>query len=316
MAEADAGERGVGKAVLQAWSGTSELDIDLLPAPAATLRVRVVDGTRGSGRGPVAGMRVVARASLEAPASSQWPIRVERDATTDAKGIAEFRGLPAKHVSLAAADDEWEWEVERGGIRGVEEAPDQGTWEQEIEAFPRGRVAGVVLGPGGEPVAGARVEIPQNPDQRLAPAGAITGADGKFLIPFVTCQGPISVHATAPGYVPYDSDRITVVPGSTADGVVIALPAALGWIAGRVVDAAGNGRPEARVDVEPVDRRKGAVPIVAWTGTGGRFRVEVPAGQSWTLRATQSGLASEKSDPIAPGDFVPDLVLRPVEAGR
>ena len=312
--EADAGARGVGRLVLWAWSGETEASIDLMPVGGATLRLRVFDGSRGTGRPPVAGVRLVARSGIHMPQASQWPFEIERNGTTDASGVVEFHDLPRQRVLVLPGGDEWGWEVEKGYDAKIGEPPSEGRWEAEIEVYPRGRVLGIVLGPGGDPVPGARVEVQQHSGLRIAPAAARTGPDGRFAIEAVSSQVPIVLRATADGFLPASSNSMFIAPGSTAEGIVIPLPVALAAFLGRVVDEEGKPRPGVQVQAHPAEDRRDLQPISVLTVVGGRYRIEVPAGTSWTLYILMKGFAWTPTPPLLPGDPVPDLVLRPAEA--
>ena len=175
---------------------------------------------------------------------------------------------------------------------------------------------GLVTGPGGEPVEGAHVEVINDGWPRAAPSAARTGADGRFTLDGVTAQARFRLRATAHGYEPYESYQMSATPGASLDDVLLPLPAATESFLGRVVDERGIPRPEVHVCIRPALPGIGAEAGggEAWTGTGGRYRVEVRAGYAWEVLVAMKGFDGTPSAPFRAGETVPDLVLRPVEA--
>jgi hypothetical protein len=314
---ADGGDRG-GAVLLdtRGWPATTEFTVVLGAPPRGVLRVRAADGSRGSGGAPAKGVRLVVRGAGGDPPGDGRPQVVEREAATDAAGVAEFRGVPSALVTVAPAPDEWGWETEKMPCVAIPDAPGAGEWEVGIALQPRGRVRGLVVGPGGEPVPGARVEVLAAEGERAAPAAARSGPGGAFLLPGVTTRRAVRLRVTAPGFLEGMSEAVSLDPGSTLEGLVLRLPGALAAICGRVVDEEGNPRPEVLVRAHPASPGSTDAPVTAWTGAGGRYRIEVPPGSTWSLGIELKGCRWSPTEPLLPGDPVPDLVLRPLEDAR
>ena len=121
------------------------------------------------------------------------------------------------------------------------------------------------------------MEIQQAAGQRLAPAAARTGPDGRFAIEAVSSQLPVVLRATADGFLPAVSNTMFIAPGSTAEGIVIQLPVALAAFLGRVVDEEGKPKP--------------AIPVVArpaQAGVSTAPRTVVPTATTVSARAERT----------------------------
>ena len=74
-------------------------------APFFDVKTVVVDGSRGSGSPPVAGVRLVARSEIPMPQAEKRPFEIERTGTTDASGVVVFRDLPTRGVRVPMRND-------------------------------------------------------------------------------------------------------------------------------------------------------------------------------------------------------------------
>jgi len=147
-------------------------------------------------------------------------------------GAFVVRGVWLRHATVLVADQPG-W-----GTASHFPIPPEGG-EVRVLVFARCEVRGVVRDPDGRPVAGARVE------PRLAGGPpALSGADGRFVLPGVVYRGPFaSVRASKHGYAPGESLRFD--PREDVE-VEVALRRAVA-VRGRVIDEEGAAVPRARV---------------------------------------------------------------------
>lgn len=261
--------------------------------PARPAFGRVLDDRRR----PVAGaaVRVAAHdAAGEAP-----------EAIADAQGRFTVAEVPALALDI---------QVSKAGhapalVRNLKVPAGSGPIDLgSISLRPGAAVAGLVSGPRGRPVAGARIyqveklQLPFEMAERLrkqTPA-ATSGADGRFALSDLSPGVPVHLLVTAPGHLP------AVVRGvrpPAAAPLKIRLEAAV-RLAGRVIDREGAPVPGAEVGAvwhDSIEERPDlptGPPVLktARAGSDGRFEIaDLPAGGA-TLTASATGFV--ESDEI------------------
>jgi hypothetical protein len=309
--EADAGPRGWGACTVDVDPrGGGRATVTLVAAPEGVLRGRLVDGCPRGGPRDLEGVDLLFQATLPNPYSVHAPLPIWRTARTGPDGTFEVRGLPPIGVLLSLAPGVAGWELPKGDLVRVPDAPAAGTWELVQEVQPRARVTGKVVGPDGEPVPGARV----TDVGAVPPRGALTGADGRFTLDGLATlrrRGGVRLRVEAEGFAATTTDPLLLEPASFYDGLLVTLGPRLAVVEGRVVDETGSGVAGAEVSVVPA--RPGAFlgagirPTA--TGPGGAYRLEVPAGAEIRVKANARRVRFAQSEVLLAGDPVPDLVL-------
>ena len=173
--------------------------VDVTMARAARLSGRVL-----SPEGPVAGAWVFLHVDPQRQGQA-W-----ETATTDAAGRYDFDFLPPRRVALQPLHPGY---AHPATVRELGNALRQGTvadalvvdlsaggsFERDLHVLPGTRVAGRVLGPGGNPVAGARVDVDTGAYSTPLLATALTDADGTFVLPRVGGRGDAVLRVEAAG---------------------------------------------------------------------------------------------------------------------
>jgi protocatechuate 3,4-dioxygenase beta subunit len=312
--DADAGARGLGAGHVELQPQGGSARIVLLAPVAEVLRGRLLGVRSGEAPAGIEGVGLLLEARLPNPWDPNMPLALEREARTGPGGEFEAGGLPAGGVFLSLAITESRWELQKAQPFRVPDPPAQGPWTVEVEAVPRARITGRVVGPDGGPVAGARIEDPGTRPQR----GAITGADGRFAldgIPTLRRRGVV-LRVEADGFLSAWTDPLSLEPGSRYEGLLVSLPVRLVPVTGHAVDEEGTGFAGAEVSAVAV--RGGGPATVSGRGTiagpGGAYRLEVRPGTEFRVRAGAKGYRAAESEILIPGDAMPDLVLRPEPA--
>jgi len=140
---------------------------------------------------------------------------------------------------------------------------------------------GRVVGPGGEPVGGARVSaaMPELRDDFAQLLGGVadekrlSDADGRFEVASPTAKGDVVLTATAPGRIPAKSDAVAVGGEKPPPDIVLKLGAG-GTIDGKITDAKGAPVEGATIAVSRDDsgEEQGAT-----SGADGAYRIDVVA---------------------------------------
>jgi len=220
-----------------------------------------------------------------------------RGGVTDDSGGFVVAGLPeGRGYRITATKDGYA----RGAIASVRVASGEETRGVEVVLLRGSRLAGVVLGPDGAPVAGAEARLhPASAEEWFPPEGGQpsrkTGDDGRFVFESVA-PGRTRLSVEAAAFVAWTSDSIEIEDEKESPLVTVNLESGLA-ISGRVADVAGA----------PV---AGATVTAAAASTPSRRRVSPASRQATTaengeyaIRGLESGLHSVSA--AAPG-FEPD----------
>ncbi len=252
--------------------------LDLHLEAAATLAGTVRDGATGA---TIEGARLEAAGLV---------------ATSDRAGRFRLAGLPAGPVILRAGAKGYERRTQPLVLEG------RAVTGLELHLRRGATVRGTVLD-GERKVAGALVRALR---YRLESGGdeavlATSGPDGSFLLD--APAGLVEIEAVAADGRTGRSAPLDLVPGASAEGIEVHLDTAA-ELAGRVVDAAGNGAPFAEVRAASL---AGAILASAAADAAGRFAfATLPAG---LLRVVaQHGGATGLSAPVAAGG--PEVIVR------
>ncbi|MES1245771.1 MAG: carboxypeptidase-like regulatory domain-containing protein [Acidobacteriota bacterium] len=270
----------------------------VLPA-AVPFTGRVIDRTT---RRPVAGARV-------------WP---DADpaafVVTDADGIYRLPWTVGTPVEL--------WAKEEGPFRSSEpfDPADPRAVPPTLALSTVAPLAGVVVGPDGEPVVGAEIRVLlQSTTDEVARTRS--SARGRFRAILVSGRSSYDVLALAPGRAPA-VEGVTLVDGSRADLRLVLGPGLAAR--GRVVDEEGRPLAEARVElshnpndvVRPGKTSPDDSLFQATTGADGGFGISgLPAGW-FDLKASRPGfLPASRTLEIAQGSG-PEMDLGTVTLRR
>lgn len=272
--------------------GEGRMDLDL--GPATELVVRVVDADSGE---PVAGATVgwsLGGRPMGVLEFEQGESRWNRSdfieaiiARSDAGGEVRWRGLPVGEILLSVSAEGFERAQARFQVERERPA------EREL-ALRRRREEGLeVLGPSGQPVAGAYVWRIDEAGRRLPGCEGLTSAAGRVrLAP--ACEPLTQVGAAHPTL---GLQRAYVAGGGVEGSVTLGLPS----MSARVIrflwddDRPAGGQPVAldlgglRLGVDDLLRiqsRSGAIAEVQ-SGPDGRFQIP-PLGPGLTLTAVAS----------------------------
>ena len=292
--------------------------VDVTMARAARLSGRVL-----SPEGPVAGAWVFLHVDPQRKGQA-W-----ETATTDAAGRYDFDFLPPRRVALQPLHPGY---AHPATVRELGNALRQGTvadalvvdlsaggsFERDLHVLPGTRVAGRVLGPGGNPVAGARVDVDTGAYSTPLLATALTDADGTFVLPRVGGRGDAVLRVEAAGLCIAERAGIVLEPGARIDGLTVRM-VAQPHCRGRVSDAAGQGVPDARVIVQfpgPTYTRD----VTVWTDHAGEYDTPLPlVNAKLTIAASAQDLGDVAAAAEVSGESVRvDLTLPPLRdiAGR
>lgn len=253
--------------------------------PASHIAGRVVDG---QGR-PVQGVRVEARMQdvirldegAAAPLPCSWPDSADRGETDDRGAFLLGPLAPGVYVVSTRMD----------GFLDARSGPQYVTAGRSLDGLeialdPGAVVAGLVLTPEGDPLAGTRVRLLS---EGRRPLDATTEEDGGFRITGVEA-GDAYVEASDPGDPGAEPARQAV--GIEEGEVWMELTLARRErqaIRGRVVGPDGSGIAGALVTAAP-EGRDDAPPPTTRSGASGAFVLELPEG-TYRLSARRDGHA-------------------------
>jgi protocatechuate 3,4-dioxygenase beta subunit len=264
-----------------------------------------------------------------------------RTAVADSTGSYRFEGLPSgKGVVFAHAAGAATAGAVRGGIPpalfiggegdstlavAIAEGPAE--TRRDLPVVATGSVAGRVLGPGGIPVAGARVEVrgssgfdgPLSAPSDLPPSPVRTAEDGTFRVDGVPPADGLVASAGREGRVPGTSEPFALAAGAVVEGIEIRLTEG-GTLLGRVTGP--DGSPVSGAEVS-ADRRAGRRGVgvdldsdrETLSDAQGNWRIAVfPAGQA-SLEIRAEGFVRRTLEGIAVEDGGETRADASLEAG-
>ena len=233
--------------------------VELRLGPGAALTGRVLDRER----------RPVAGAGVSLGGESMRFAHHSLSDRTDGEGRYRLEGLTPGHVVLIASPGPGSGPATRAEAR-----LEPGENEIDLLLPPGHEVSGSVLGPGGEPVAGASVSL----RERGAFHVAVTGADGEFRFEGVP-DGLYRAVAEAPGFGGSEAWQVAV-DGAPVSGLELRLGKTAA-VSGRVVGAAAAALVSARVHASRLLGETRSVPVDG----DGRYRLDGLAPGEWSLSA-------------------------------
>lgn len=232
---------------------------------------------------------------LDAFRVSAWP----RDGNSIRSGPSRsFAGVRDGAFELAGlVPGTWVFTAEAQDVRSEMVAVHVPTAERVTLTIPRlATLAGVLLDPGGRPVAGARVELQRRDtdliDLREAPSRT-SDAAGAFAFER-EASGPVAVAVNAQGFPPFER-QLTLAPGERRDDLRIVLGGSA-RIVGRVASASGAvSKRVVTLSGDPL-----AQSLHDLTEEGGEFSFENLAAGTYLLECYPS--ESERSG-VGPGEL-------------
>ena len=189
-------------------------------------------------------------------------------------------------------------EAGRAVSRELEVAPGENRLDLTLEPDDRREVRGRVVGPDGEPVAGAEVYDSLG-------GVSMSAADGSFVRRLE--DGQYRLEADREGYGPAEGH--VTVDGGPVDGVVLSLPRAAGSIRGRLLGLSREALADAWVEV----RLTGNARRTSRADLQGAYLLDsVPPG-SWEVSAWSISRSAKGRVELAPGggEALLDLVFDP-----
>jgi len=291
-----------------------------------------VEGTPGPGR-------IVTLEHLADPSRDPGSSTVGGAAVAaDAAGHAAFRGVPAGKFALHARG------LDGTCAEGSVEVTDHDVRDVAFEPSVGGSITGVVRDGGGQPMAGARVEIASAAlsaagwrnfkqgslakalaeairtaaSQHLETRQETTAADGSFR---ATCLAPGDYELTAylgdrpldwkdPAQMggPYTPMTVSIAsPGARAD-LTLDVQACAGTVMGKLLDRSGSPKPGAWVAAFAPSGSPTSPADAAMTGPSGSYRLNhlCPGRYQLVARALDDGTVAVSSSPL-------DLTARGME---
>jgi len=156
------------------------------------------------------------------------------------------------------------------------ELPEGGDLVRDFTMVAGARVAGRVLGPSGEAVAGATVRIDAATSSSPPTAVAVTDAAGAFVIESVAGIGKSKLRVQAPGLVQANVPDVAVEPNGRVDAIEVRMAFAP-RVTGRVLDVDGSPVAGARVELSMTKYDGGPSPrVFAQTDSAGAWSVAAP----------------------------------------
>ena len=215
--------------------------VNLTAKRGLVIRGRVQDKLDES---PVPGVRI-----LVASMSGGAGMLPQHDVRTDKTGAFVIRGISrGQHVLRMSAQGYTDGQQALEFVDGNDYDPEKDN-TLTFNMDPAGQVAGVVFGPDGSPVPGARIFAAHDARftyQVRGPAETTTDASGKFLVNNLNAGTKYRIAAVMDGYAIGVSETLTVQPKELKDGVTLRLDEPRS-VSGTVQDELGTPVPDATV---------------------------------------------------------------------
>ena len=295
-------------------SGEVVEGVELRASPGGRLRGIVI----GADGAPSPGASVSVRPGLNA-FLGQITDRQYRwlDTVTDDQGRFDIPGVPAGEGYTVAATAP---SIALEEVHGVSVRAGQVT-ALTVQAHQGAIVAGRVLDPEGDPVAGASVAMVYldisrvlfSADGRSEPL--VTDAEGRFRLEHVAA-GRVAVVAAADDVAPSNIEELAVVDGGVYDDVMLQLGVGAA-VTGVVVDDQDQPVAGAEVEVRPFERPNDPQflkmmlkvrRVTATTDASGRFLVRGMTGERLVIQASKRGYTTAIASGFELDD--PDIVVR------
>jgi len=265
----------------------------------AELGGRIQGTVYGPDGGPVSGALVSLRPDLNAFLGQMTERRYRwLEASTDGEGRFDLRGVPVgNNYTLSAGSPEIALEE----VHGVDVFAGR-TTTLDVRTTAGAAVAGRVLGPDGQPVAGANVAMVYldlsrvlfSADGREEPI--TTDSDGYFRMQRLAA-GRVAFVAVAEGLAPSAIEERAVVDGGIYDDLELYLDVGTEFV-GSVVDQDHNPLAGATVEIRPIERPRDSEflkmmlkirRIEVETAADGTFRATGLQGDRLRLQASKPG---------------------------
>jgi len=289
------------------------LDLGDVPlARGGVVRGRVLDADTDK---PVEGARVRTLGGVPAQLAmlELWTARSGPDGTYELTGVPRGAArVVARHADYAFPHSTRDLLAAARGNGEPLLAPGERVAEHDVRLRPSAGVTGTVLGPGDDPVAGARVEaLPGSELDNLlgtAPPPAFTGPDGAFTLGGLARGDAVRLEAT---HRAFGTSEVAKAQAGGDAHVVLRLAEPI-RVAGVVQDEAGEPVAGARVEVR---RSKDPAARPAVTDRSGTFTLHnVPADDLELLVEHDAHVPLER--PLRVTGARPDLTLDPIRLAR
>ena len=288
--------------------------IELRASPGGRVR-GVVLGADGA---PAGGANVSVRPGLNA-FLGQLTERQYRwlDTVADEKGRFDIPGVPAGNGYTVSATSST---IALEEVHGVAVAANQVTM-LTIQGHQGARIAGQVLGPMGEPMAGASIAMIYLDLSRVLfsadgrQEAIVTNSEGYFEIEHVGA-GRVAVVAAADDVAPSNIVELAVVDGGVYDDLLLELGTG-STVSGMVVDDQDNPVSRAVVEVRPFERPNDPQfmkmmlkvrRVETETDAEGRFTVKGMTGDQIIIQASKTGYTTAIASGYGLDDD--DIVIR------
>jgi len=265
-----------GRVVRNARDGDPPLEIDFSLERGAGYRGRVVDGSGA----PIEGATVTGGARVQ-------NYNVTKTARSAPDGTFLVSGFPPTQHG-------WLW-AETDALTSISMGPlsfsDSDRDGEDLLLVPKARIEGRVVYSTGEPVVDVQVSTQYNPDVRTRDWAVQSDKDGRFELTGLA-PGMLSLVAWDGNDNLNEFHSLTLAPGDQVTDIELLCPKNDYHIAGRVVDARGNGLSRARVECIGLDvSHRSSIRANPF----GEFTLDnIPAG-SYHLKADHYGSHLETS---------------------
>ena len=296
-----------------------------------TVKGKVIDKTTGE---PIAGVRLRSMGGLD----RQLEFMGGATATSGADGRYELTGVPLKVHTIMAMHPDYLSNVDpmqmmqSMGGRGATKALFPGgkkLIDWPVELSPAATLTGIVIGPDGNPVAGAKISV-QDPMGMLRTmmgggvSSAISDAEGSFTLTGLRKGAPVRVIAT---HRDFGSSKVASIKAGDEAKLELTKPLTL---KGVVLDTQNMPIAGARVQVARVTEQQSGMGMMTGPGQGGATSVRPGVSDAqgrYTIRNAPPGklkvtwehrdyAPTNRTIDVAPGTAEFDLGRTELDAGN